>query len=91
MTIDTVDSNIITPMIFMNGAEFGMKKKTTDEPMPSMGSNCIAMPSRSPRGNSGGDSSRSSSAGIPGGVSRGGRFTMIWLIGLSIPRCGLNN
>ncbi len=73
----TVDTSISTPMMRMKGAAPGMKKKTTDEPMPSIGRSCISMPSCCPRGSSGGASSLSSSEGTSGGKDRGGRLTTI--------------
>lgn len=82
----TVDTSISTPMMRMNGAAPGMKKKTTEEPMPSIGRSCISMPSCCPRGSSGGASSLTSSDGTSGGSDLGGRFTTIWLTGASIPR-----
>lgn len=44
MAMATVEATMIMPMIRMIG--FGvMKKKTTEPPMPSIGSNCIITPS----------------------------------------------
>ncbi|GGP88654.1 hypothetical protein GCM10010278_79000 [Streptomyces melanogenes] len=83
-----METSISAPMIFMNGAELGMKKNTTDEPMPSIGRSCISIDSCCPRGSSGGASSRSSSEDTSGGKDRGGRLTTIWLTGASIPQYG---
>ena len=38
----TVEATITMPMILMNGWALGMKKKTTEPPMPSIGRSCIS-------------------------------------------------
>ncbi|GAA5052059.1 hypothetical protein GCM10023336_21240 [Streptomyces similanensis] len=75
----TVEATITMPMIFMKGWAFGLKKNTTEPPMPSMGSSCISAPSCCPRGSSGGGCSTISSVGTSFGSARGGRLTTIWL------------
>lgn len=45
MPIATVEATITMPMIFMKGWAEGLKKNTTDPPMPSMGRSCIRAPS----------------------------------------------
>ncbi|GGV09994.1 hypothetical protein GCM10010275_58570 [Streptomyces litmocidini] len=85
MAIPTVDASISEPMIRMIG-DGVMKKKTTEEPMPSIGRSCINADSCCPRGSSGGGSRTSSSPGTSGGRDLGGRLTTIWLTGASIPR-----
>ena len=54
MIIATVDTSIRTPITRMNAGACGEKKKTTEEAMPSTGSNCINTPLPLPRGGSGG-------------------------------------
>lgn len=70
-----VDAIITMPMIFMNGCALGLKKNTTDPPMPSIGRSCIIAPSCCPRGSSGGGCRTTSSVGTSDGSARGGRFT----------------
>ncbi|BBC93293.1 hypothetical protein SRO_2117 [Streptomyces rochei] len=74
MDIPTVDAIITMPMIFMNGCPF-VKKKTTEPPIPSVGSNCMRTLSCGPRGNSGGGWRTTSPVGTSDGSARAGRFT----------------
>ncbi len=45
MPMAIVEATITRPMIFMKGWACGLKKNTTDPPMPSMGRSCISAPS----------------------------------------------
>ncbi len=86
MAIDMaiVDAIITMPMIRMNGCPL-VKKKTTEPPIPSVGSNCISTLSCWLRGSSGGGWTITSPAGTSGGSARGGRFTTIWLTAHQFP------
>ncbi|GGL80545.1 hypothetical protein GCM10010095_76840 [Streptomyces anthocyanicus] len=80
-----VEAIITMPMIFMMGWAEGLKKNTTDPPMPSMGRSCIIAPSCCPRGSSGGDCRWTSSVGTFFGSARGGRLTTMWLTSHQFP------